>query len=169
MSPVYRLRDDQFRIDAVQKATLTTTEYGIEPTHGLFGSDGFHGAAKEVQVLFLEDLRRGLDRLIFGGGRILHEERVLRPRLESAFDLLAIEGPAHHRPLKALPRGPDGSPKPRLAARYESMPCHPSITCGPLAPMPRRQRPPERAWWIARSWRAWRACARQVGQCPHPA
>jgi hypothetical protein len=35
---VYRLKDDKDHIDKVQKATLTTKEFGIEQTHGLFGS-----------------------------------------------------------------------------------------------------------------------------------
>jgi hypothetical protein len=39
MKPVYRLKDNATHVANVQKATLTTTEYGIEQTHGLFGSD----------------------------------------------------------------------------------------------------------------------------------
>jgi hypothetical protein len=35
---VYRLQDDAEHIAAVQRATLETEDYGIEPTHGLFGS-----------------------------------------------------------------------------------------------------------------------------------
>lgn len=35
---VYDLRDDRDYVAAVQMATLTTSEFGIEPTHGLFGS-----------------------------------------------------------------------------------------------------------------------------------
>lgn len=38
MRVVYRLRDDAEHVANVQKATQTTTDYGIEPTHGLFGS-----------------------------------------------------------------------------------------------------------------------------------
>ncbi len=36
---IYELARDEKQIAAVQKATLTTEEYGLEPTHGLFGSD----------------------------------------------------------------------------------------------------------------------------------
>jgi hypothetical protein len=36
---VYDLRLDERQIADVQKATLTTEEYGLEPTHGLFGSE----------------------------------------------------------------------------------------------------------------------------------
>jgi hypothetical protein len=36
---IYKLAQDEQQIAAVQKATLTTDEYGLEPTHGLFGSD----------------------------------------------------------------------------------------------------------------------------------
>jgi hypothetical protein len=39
MIVVYRLRDDTTRIDAVQQATRTTENFGIEPTDGMFGSD----------------------------------------------------------------------------------------------------------------------------------
>lgn len=38
MRAVYRLRDDAQTIADVQKATQSTREFGIEPTHGLFGS-----------------------------------------------------------------------------------------------------------------------------------
>ena len=36
---IYDLREDERHIAAVQKATLATEEYGLEPTHGLFGSE----------------------------------------------------------------------------------------------------------------------------------
>jgi hypothetical protein len=36
---VYRFRDDTERVSAIQRATLTTDHAGIEPTHGLVGSD----------------------------------------------------------------------------------------------------------------------------------
>jgi trehalose utilization protein len=38
MQIVYQLRRNQKFIDQVQKATLTTKEFGIQQTHGLFGS-----------------------------------------------------------------------------------------------------------------------------------
>jgi hypothetical protein len=43
MTVVYRLRQNKKFIEAVQKATLTTDTFGIEPTHGLFGSDEWWG------------------------------------------------------------------------------------------------------------------------------
>jgi hypothetical protein len=36
---VYRLRDNKKYIGHVQRATLTTKEFGIQTTHGLFGSE----------------------------------------------------------------------------------------------------------------------------------
>ena len=39
MRTVYRLREDSDHIAQVQRATLTTSEFGIEPTHGLYGSE----------------------------------------------------------------------------------------------------------------------------------
>jgi hypothetical protein len=39
MVPVYQLRKDIEYVRKVQKATLTTEMYGIQPTHGLFGSE----------------------------------------------------------------------------------------------------------------------------------
>ena len=39
MISVYQLRNDTDHIKKVQKATLTTEQFGIQPTHGLFGSD----------------------------------------------------------------------------------------------------------------------------------
>lgn len=38
MKIAYRLKDNPNHIAQVQKATLTTENFGIEPTHGLFGS-----------------------------------------------------------------------------------------------------------------------------------
>jgi hypothetical protein len=35
----YRLRDDPERVEAIQQATLTTEQFGVEPTHGLVGSE----------------------------------------------------------------------------------------------------------------------------------
>jgi hypothetical protein len=37
--PMYKLRDDSKRIAQIQKATIETETFGIEPTHGLFGSE----------------------------------------------------------------------------------------------------------------------------------
>jgi len=39
MIVVYRLKEDQRFIEGVQRATRTTKNFGIEPTHGIFGSD----------------------------------------------------------------------------------------------------------------------------------
>jgi hypothetical protein len=38
MVVVYQLKEDRAFIEAVQRATRTTKKFGIEPTHGMFGS-----------------------------------------------------------------------------------------------------------------------------------
>jgi hypothetical protein len=38
MVTIYRLQSDKSFIAQVQKATITTEEFGIEPMHGLFAS-----------------------------------------------------------------------------------------------------------------------------------
>jgi hypothetical protein len=38
MIVVYRLKEDSAFIEGVQRATPTTKNFGIEPTHGMFGS-----------------------------------------------------------------------------------------------------------------------------------
>jgi hypothetical protein len=43
MKTIYRLKDDPDRKKAIQQATLTTEEFGIEPTHGLVGSAEWWG------------------------------------------------------------------------------------------------------------------------------
>ncbi|WP_263408639.1 hypothetical protein [Terriglobus tenax] len=43
MQSVYRLVDDKKKIEQVQKATLTTKEFGFQQTHGLFGSPEWWG------------------------------------------------------------------------------------------------------------------------------
>jgi FtsP/CotA-like multicopper oxidase with cupredoxin domain len=61
MKLVYRLRDDLERIAAIQNATLTTKEFGIEPTHGLLGSKQWW-AAIEIGSLPLRILRGSIAR-----------------------------------------------------------------------------------------------------------
>jgi hypothetical protein len=39
MTEVYSLKDDRDLVRSVQKATLETKDFGIQQTHGLFGSD----------------------------------------------------------------------------------------------------------------------------------
>jgi hypothetical protein len=41
MDTVFRLKENPRRIANVQNATLTTLDYGIAVTHGLFGSDAW--------------------------------------------------------------------------------------------------------------------------------
>lgn len=38
---VYALQEDHQRIRWMQEATMTTRDFGLEPTHGLFGSDAW--------------------------------------------------------------------------------------------------------------------------------
>lgn len=38
LTSVYRLREDVQQIQNIQRATLTTEEFGLQQTHGLFGS-----------------------------------------------------------------------------------------------------------------------------------
>jgi hypothetical protein len=38
MRVIYRLKDDRQHVENVKKTTLTTKEFGIEQTHGVFGS-----------------------------------------------------------------------------------------------------------------------------------
>lgn len=40
---VYKLKEDIEKIKNVQRATQTTDDFGIEPTHGMFGSDEWWG------------------------------------------------------------------------------------------------------------------------------
>src|SRR5258708_8855627 len=56
MELVYRLKDDPKHIAQVQKATLTTDNFGVEPTHGLFGSSEWSGRIA-TEHLLLHTLR----------------------------------------------------------------------------------------------------------------
>jgi len=47
---VYRLQDDVTRVEQLQRATLNTEEFGIEPTHGLFGSDEWWGRIESGEL-----------------------------------------------------------------------------------------------------------------------
>lgn len=44
MQTVYALKDDRQQIERIQQATLTTKKFGLELTHGLFGSDEWWNA-----------------------------------------------------------------------------------------------------------------------------
>lgn len=59
---VYRLKDDPERIRHIQRATLTTEEFGIEPTHGLLGSDDWW-CKIERGALALQTLRGQISRV----------------------------------------------------------------------------------------------------------
>jgi len=39
LTSVYRLREDEQTIKAIQEATLHTEQFGLQQTHGLFGSE----------------------------------------------------------------------------------------------------------------------------------
>lgn len=62
---IYELAQDQQQIAAVQKATLTTEEYGLEPTHGLFGSDEWWKQIADGR-LPVETLRGTISRVYMG-------------------------------------------------------------------------------------------------------
>jgi hypothetical protein len=65
MRAVYRLCDDSRKIADVQRATLSTTEFGIAPTHGLFGSEVWwaHIATGTLEV---HTLRGAITRVYMG-------------------------------------------------------------------------------------------------------
>jgi hypothetical protein len=65
MLAVYRLRDDSQKIADVQRATLSTTEFGIEPTHGLFGSEEWWGQVASG-TLAVHTLRGNITRVYLG-------------------------------------------------------------------------------------------------------
>jgi hypothetical protein len=66
MQPVYRLKDDLAHVANVQKATLTTTKYGIEQTHGLFGSDEWWRHIVDGSLL-MDTVRGTITRVFMSG------------------------------------------------------------------------------------------------------
>ncbi len=65
MNIVYRLRDNREFITSVQKASLTTKEFGIEPTDGLFGSAEWWSRVESGQ-LASHTLRGCISRIYMG-------------------------------------------------------------------------------------------------------
>ncbi|MBV7267087.1 hypothetical protein [Erythrobacter ani] len=63
---VYDLRQDLKEISNVQEATLTTEHYGIEPTHGLFGSEQWWQHV-ENSTLPLHTMRGEITRVYMAG------------------------------------------------------------------------------------------------------
>jgi hypothetical protein len=62
---IYDLRQDEQQIAAVQKATLSTEEYGLEPTHGLFGSEEWWKQIADGR-LPIETLKGTISRVYMG-------------------------------------------------------------------------------------------------------
>ncbi len=62
---VYRLEQDAKYIEGVQKATLTTEEFGIADTHGLFGSEAWWGQIRSG-ALPVRTLRGTITRVYMG-------------------------------------------------------------------------------------------------------
>lgn len=65
MLTVYRLREDSDYIAKVQRATLTTKGFGIQPTHGLFGSQEWWSNI-ETNALPTVTVRGSISRIYMG-------------------------------------------------------------------------------------------------------
>jgi hypothetical protein len=65
MLTIYRLRADKDFIAQVQKATTTTEKFGIEPTHGLFGSAEWWQHVRDG-TLPVHTLRGAITRIYMG-------------------------------------------------------------------------------------------------------
>jgi hypothetical protein len=65
MITVYRLQDDTERVQQIQKATLTTPNFGIQQTHGLLGSSDWWNNI-EVSKLPVHTLRGVISRVYMG-------------------------------------------------------------------------------------------------------
>jgi hypothetical protein len=65
MVTVYNLRRDKRYVVSVQRATLTTKEFGVEQTHGLFGSAEWWGKIATSKLL-VERLSGVITRLYMG-------------------------------------------------------------------------------------------------------
>lgn len=65
MIAVYQLKKDRDRIGKIQKATLTTDDYGIQQTHGLFGSSEWWQHIQDGK-LPLHTLRGTITRVYMG-------------------------------------------------------------------------------------------------------
>jgi hypothetical protein len=65
MLTIYRLRADKDFIAQVQKATTTSEEFGIEPTHGLFGSAKWWQHVRD-RTLPVHTLRGAITRVYMG-------------------------------------------------------------------------------------------------------
>jgi hypothetical protein len=65
MLTIYRLRSDKDFIAQVQKATVTTERFGIESTHGLFGSPEWWQHVRDG-MLPVHTLRGAITRVYMG-------------------------------------------------------------------------------------------------------
>jgi len=72
---VYQLHRDKRRVEAVQRATLTTRKFGIARTHGLFGSDEWWEKIKSGK-LAVHTVHGVITRLYMGGMRDTPEFKV---------------------------------------------------------------------------------------------
>jgi len=65
MVTVYKLADDRDSIARIQKATLTTDDFGIRQTHGLFGSPEWWAKIASGELL-LETIRGTISKVYMG-------------------------------------------------------------------------------------------------------
>lgn len=68
MLVVYRLKDDLRKIASIQKATSESERFGIEPTHGLVGSDEWWNGIRSGK-LECSTLRGTISRVTLGSTR----------------------------------------------------------------------------------------------------
>lgn len=95
MLTIYRLRADKDFIAQVQKATTTSEEFGIEPTHGLFGSSEWWHHVSDG-TLPVQTLRGAITRVYMGSMNDWPELTMRTETGEESSVVMLCERPSFH-------------------------------------------------------------------------
>ena len=83
MRTVYQFKNDEQKIADVQKATRTTEQFGVEPTHGMVGTDEWWSNIRDG-TLPVHTLRGRISRVYLGSMRDWPEFTLTLPSGESS-------------------------------------------------------------------------------------
>jgi hypothetical protein len=83
MRAVYQFQNDDRMIAAIQKATRTTEQFGIEPTHGIVGTDEWWSNIR-TGALKVHTLRGRISRVYMGSMRDWPEFTLTLPTGEAS-------------------------------------------------------------------------------------
>jgi hypothetical protein len=93
MKKIYDLREDDERIAQVQRATLTTKDFGLEPEHGLFGSAEWWRAISDGRIP-MHSVNGVISRVFLSGHNDWEEFAIESSGEQTSWNRVTSGGPA---------------------------------------------------------------------------